>query len=381
MANPTLPAWAPRYSYGNHLVADLCATAASCAVVELLPLPPDENLRLRHGAYQRSTRSSTRIEGNPLNDADMRLAVASSDRTGGKAEQEVRNYWRALDMVEDWAQGRQPLSEAWIQQLHAVVIVRGWGRRQKRTPYRKEEVPVVDTLTRCIDYAPPCPGDVPTLMGQLCRWWQGSEALPAVVRAALLSHRFISIHPFDDGNGRCGRLLATASLWRCGLAFRGFLSIEEWFSKDREAYYAALQLGCPVNFYEGRHDPDHSPWLVFFADVVRQSATALAQQARKLQARQEPTAPHLWEALDRRSQQLLTRLRARVAAGQADAELFKPGDLEGWFAISSTTAQEWLKTWQSQGLLQPAKLGQRIRTWRLAQPWSNWVLSQPDQRE
>lgn len=57
MANANLPAWAPRYSYSNHLVADLCTTAASCTLVELLPLPPDENLRLRHGAYQRSTRA------------------------------------------------------------------------------------------------------------------------------------------------------------------------------------------------------------------------------------------------------------------------------------------------------------------------------------
>lgn len=176
-------------------------------------------------------------------------------------------------------------------------------------------------------------------------------------------------------------MLATAALWRCGYDFRRFLSIEEWFSQDREAYYAALQLGCPTDFYEGRHDPDHSPWLAFFAGVVHQAAGALAQQVRKLQARQGPTSPHPWEALDRRSQQLLTRLRARVAAGQADAELFKPGDLEGWFAVSSTTAQDWLKSWERKGLLQPAKEGQRIRTWRLAQPWASWVLSQPDQRE
>ncbi|MYJ60266.1 MAG: hypothetical protein F4094_07330 [Synechococcus sp. SB0672_bin_6] len=165
MAATNLPAWAPRYTYSNHLVADLCATAAARAVVEFLPLPPDENLRLRHGAYQRSTRSSTRIEGNPLDDKAVRLAVASSDRTGGKAEQEVRNYWRALDMVEDWSQSQQPLSEAWIQQLHAVVIVRGRGRRRQRSPYRSTEVPVVDNLTRRIDYAPPFPDDVPALMG------------------------------------------------------------------------------------------------------------------------------------------------------------------------------------------------------------------------
>ena len=98
-------------------------------------------------------------------------------------------------------------------------------------------------------------------------------------------------------------MLATAALWRCGYDFRRFLSIEEWFSQDREAYYAALQLGCPTDFYEGRHDPDHSPWLAFFAGVVRQAAAALAQQVRRLQACQRPTTPHPWEALDRRSQQ------------------------------------------------------------------------------
>ena len=48
--------------------------------------------------------------------------------------------------------------------------------------------------------------------------------------------------------------------------------------------------------------------------------------------------PHLWEGLDRRSQQLLTRLRARVAAGQEPADQFKPTELEEWFAVSSTTA-------------------------------------------
>ena len=375
------PEWTPRYTYSDQLVADLCITADASAVVQLLPLPPDDTLRLRHEAHQRSTRSSTRIEGNPLDDAAVRLAVASRDRTGGKAEQEVRNYWRALDMVEDWADGTHPLSEAWIQQLHAVVIVRGRGRRPKRTPYRSTEVPVVDTLTRRIDYAPPFPEDVPALMEQLCRWWRSSYHLPAVVRAALLSHRFISIHPFEDGNGRCGRLLATAALWRCGYGFRGFLSAEEWFAKDREAYYAALQLGCPFNFYDGRHDPDHSPWLGFFADALRHGASALARQARRLQARQEPAEPHPWEALDRRNQQLLTRLRARFAAGQAEAALFQPGDLREWFGISSPTAQEWLKDWEGQGFLQPAKAGQRIRTWRLASPWADWVLSQPEQRE
>ena len=85
--------------------------------------------------------------------------------------------------------------------------------------------------------------------------------------------------------------------------------------------------------------------------------------------------------LDRRSQQLLTRLRARVAAGQEQADQFRPTDLEEWFAVSSTTAQDWLHQWQEQGLLEPARTGQRIRSWRLREPWQQWVLGQPPQRE
>ena len=98
-------AWVPRYGYSNVLVNDLCAVADARARVELLPLPADESLRLRFAAYQRSTRSSTRIEGNPLDDQAVRVAIAAADREASKAEQEVRNYWRALDRVEEWAQG------------------------------------------------------------------------------------------------------------------------------------------------------------------------------------------------------------------------------------------------------------------------------------
>jgi Fic family protein len=115
MKRSASPPWSPRYSYGDALVGDLCAVADARARVELLPLPADESLRLRHAAYQRSTRSSTRIEGNPLDDQAVRVAIATADREGSQAEQEVRNYWRALDRVEEWAQGSSPLSEAWIQ--------------------------------------------------------------------------------------------------------------------------------------------------------------------------------------------------------------------------------------------------------------------------
>lgn len=66
-----------RFNYCNALVKNLGTIEAARAVIEVLPLPPDTALRLRHDAVQKSTRSSTQIEGNPLDEAAVRHAVFS----------------------------------------------------------------------------------------------------------------------------------------------------------------------------------------------------------------------------------------------------------------------------------------------------------------
>jgi hypothetical protein len=89
-------AFAPRLAYTSRLVNDLGAIEAARAVVDLLPLPPDASLRLRHDALQRSTRSSTQIEGNPLDVPDNGVPRPGYDHThdrlrpaeaGGRADE------------------------------------------------------------------------------------------------------------------------------------------------------------------------------------------------------------------------------------------------------------------------------------------------------
>ncbi|TAG70347.1 MAG: Fic family protein [Oscillatoriales cyanobacterium] len=287
----------PRFSYSHNLVTHLGVIEGARAVIEVLPLPPDTTLRLRHDALQRSTRSSTQIEGNPLDEAAVRRAIARSSRTGSDA--------------------------------------RGRGRRGSKSEYRITECPVVDTVTRAIDYGPPEPGDVPALMRELVGWLSSTAAaeLSAPMRAAILTHRFLSIHPFNDGNGRTGRLLATAELWRSGYRMRGFFSFDEYFNADRDRYYRSLQMGLPVNFYEGRHDPDHTPWLLYFLETMARAADELQLKAKSLYEGAAPDAPP-WEELSRRSQQLLTRLLARVLDGVENPFAIDVSDVASWFGVS-----------------------------------------------
>jgi Fic family protein len=139
----------------------------------------------------------------------------------------------------------------------------------------------VDTVTRTIDYAPLTPEDVPQLMQELVHWLSSNAAqeIPTPIRAAILTHRFLSIHPFGDGNGRTGRLLATAELWRSSYRMRGFFSFDEYFNADRDRYYRNLQIALPIDFYEGRHDPDHTPWIEYFVETMTQAARDLQTKA------------------------------------------------------------------------------------------------------
>ena len=366
----------PRFSYDPELIASLLEVEAAKAVIEVLPLPPDRALRLRLDALQKSTHSSTQIEGNPLDIAAVRRAIAAGPRVGTQAEQEVRNYWRALHRVEEFCLTTEPITEAFIRELHAVVIVRGRGRRGAESEYRVGECPVVDTATRRIDYGPPEPKDVPGLMGSLVQWLGSPAAarIPAAIRAGIAVHRFLSVHPFPDGNGRTGRLLGTAVLWQSSYRMRNFLSFDEYFNADRSRYYQNLQMSLPVDYYQGRHDPDHTPWLRYFVGVLACAAGQLRERARRLyEGTGRAAVP--WETLNRPQQQVLTEMLAREQAVETGAAELRPGDLVGWFGVSDRTAREWLQVWISQGLVEAvvSGAGHRIRRYRLTSPWRELV--------
>lgn len=370
----------PRFSYTHSMVRHLGLIESARAVVDVLPLPPDRMLWLRQAARQRATRNSTRIEGNTLNSVEVGQAVVAVGKSQTEMQQEVRNYWRALEWIEEQLEAHRALSEEFICELHCIVLVRGHGRRGTRSQYRTGECPVVDSATRRIDYGPPKPEDIPKLMEDLVDWWKCAAAaeLPGPLRAGLLAHRFVSIHPFGDGNGRTARALATTELWRAGYDMRGFLSLEEHYIADLQAYYDSLQMGLPVDFYDGRHDPDHTRWLDYFLSTMARAADDLRKRSVALYDPVNRPAPP-WEGLRRVQQQLLTRLVVRTLGGKSPECGFSPGEVVEWFGVSPPTAREWLEKWRDEGFVQPARPGgQRIRNYLLASEWACLVAEAAD---
>lgn len=360
----------PRFSYTHAMVGHLMQIEGACRLVDVLLLPPDAAFMLKYDAQRRSTRYSTAIEGNTLDLEGIRRGIALGDRTGTRQQQEVRNYWRALEWLESQVEDGARFSEEFLRRLHRIILVRGRGRRGERSDYRTEECPVVDLATGQVDYGPPQPEEVPSLMQALVAWRNSPEAtlLPGPVRAGILAYQFVTIHPFPDGNGRTARALATAELWFSGYRMRGFLSMEEEYFRDLPRYYDSLQMGLPMDYYEGRHDPDLTPWLSYFLEIMALAARRVSERALELhEAMPPPQVP--WEELNRRQQQLLSRLVLAEAEGE-EAPTFTPGDIADWFMVSAQTARTWLQEWHEAGFIEPASGEQRIRSWALQQPFA-----------
>jgi Fic family protein len=199
------------------------------AAVELSWVPA-----LQKDSRARNVHASTAIEGNPLTLEQVRAIEEGRTLAAGgdRSQREVLNYFAGLRYVEHNA-GKKRIHHEHIFTLHKIlaedVMDQGEAGRY-RTIY-----------VRVGSYVPPPPDDVSPLMFELLEWWnRAAKELSPVLSSAILHHRFESIHPFADGNGRTGRALALWELYRRGFDTYHIFSVDEFYWEDRPRYYAAL---------------------------------------------------------------------------------------------------------------------------------------------
>jgi Fic family protein len=226
---------------------------------------------LQKDSRVRNGHASTAIEGNPLTLEQVRALeegrelVASDERS----EREVLNYFAGLRYIEKNAQVKWIRHEHLFELHHLLadeVMDQGAAGR-----YRDINVQVGK-------HFPPAHADVSPLMFELLEWWNvQSVELSPILSSAILHYRFEDIHPFADGNGRCGRSLALWDLYRRGFDAHYLFSIDEYYWEDRPAYYAALSQVREAG-------DDLTQWLEYAAKGLRNTLNRVWLRLLKFQA-------------------------------------------------------------------------------------------------
>ena len=193
------------------------------------PLTDGEREQLRNSFLVDYTYSSNAIEGNTLTPSETAMVLAGM--TIG--EKPLRDHLEATGhrdtfcYLEEFVKSGEAVSESFIRQLHALVLA---DKPMDRGVYRR--IPVV--ITGAI-HTPPQPYMVAPMMETWVRDLRAARRHP-LVAAAEFHIRFEAIHPFIDGNGRTGRLLANFILMRSG-----YLPVSIKY-EDRRAYYNAFTV-------------------------------------------------------------------------------------------------------------------------------------------
>ncbi len=229
---------------------------------------------LRKIATIESIGSSTRIEGGTLTDSEIKELLDNVKITELKTrdEQEVIGYYDTLEIIyENYDYIR--LSENYIKQLHQNLLKHSDKDTRHRGQYKSLSNKVVanypdgvqkvifnTTEVHLVEYE----------MNNLIFWtntqFEKGEIHPLIIVANFI-YEFLSIHPFQDGNGRLSRLLTTLLLLQNDYLFIQYVSFENLIEKSKKEYYQALMEGQKNR---NKENENISKWTLLFFDKLNE---------------------------------------------------------------------------------------------------------------
>ncbi len=212
---------------------------------------------------------TSQIEGEQLAQEDIRSSIA--ERLGlplQNRKSPSRTVEGLVSILLDIVQEiERPLTSerlnAWQAGLFpngrsGIHVIRVGGYRQSTTPMEVISGPMGREK---VHYRAPASDAVPHLMEHFLGWFQGSSrALDGVLRAALAHFWFVTIHPYEDGNGRLARAICDLALAQDEGSSRRLYSLSAQIMKRRKSYYEILEA-CQTN------KAGITEWLLWFLDL------------------------------------------------------------------------------------------------------------------
>jgi Fic family protein len=295
-----------------------------------------------------------------LSEKQVDEVIESDDRKHFlKPEQEVRNYFLALNYLEEKADKKEQFSKKLILDVQKFVEK---GASKEKIGLRGAMPPgvlfaVYDSKTGAPDYIPPEYCDIPKLLDELVEYVNTTDDHPLIV-AAVVHYQLVTIHPFEDGNGRTARLLSGYIMDINGYGFNGIGSLEEYFAYDIDEYYESIQMGLPALYYSGRDNPPHPEiWINYFLRMVLLYSNKVCDL--QLSSNEDDVAGSLSFLKEKEKELLLFLIK------NCKRE-FTPVELSREFSVTNKTIINRLAVLSKNGFVVPLLVNERIRSYELS---------------
>ncbi len=259
-------------------------------------------------------------------------------------------YRRALNTAQKQLKQGYPLSPSLIKSVHRQLLSFGRGATKSPGEFKNEQNYVGDRDYRKIRFIPISPEQLPGGIENLFAFID-SGTYPVLVRTALAHLEFEALHPFQDGNGRVGRMLVTLMLWKSGTISAPHFYISRFFENRKEQYIHLMREVSRRGAWED--------WCRFFLTAVEQQAIDNLTVAESIRS--------LYEEMKHRFASLLSsKWSVRALDYIFTNPIFRNNGFTTRSGIPGATASRFTRVLLDEGLLQTVRpaAGRRPATYR-----------------
>jgi len=240
---------------------------------------------------------SSAIEGETLNAEEVRSSIAR--RLGIELAGLIpasRDVEGIVEMMLDATQKfSSPLTSERLFDWHAALFPTGRSGMHKITvgDWRKPEAGPMQVVSgpagkEKVHFEAPSADNLEKEMKAFLTWFEKQDGTDPVLRAGIAHLWFVTIHPFEDGNGRIARAIGDMALARADNTQERFYSLSSQIERERKDYYDQLEQ-------QQRGTPDITSWLEWFLDCLGRALTSAEDTLGNVMFKAK-----LWETINKR---------------------------------------------------------------------------------
>lgn len=296
---------------------------------------------------QKEALLSSQIEGTQSSLVDVLGADEDNEPTEDVGE--VVNYIKAMRYglhrihADDF-----PMSLRLLREIHEILMQQVRGGKAPLTPgeLRNSQNWIGGTNPNNARYVPPPPYEMQASLDNFEKYLHEEQDTPILIRCALIHYQFETIHPFNDGNGRLGRLLITFFLVWQGVLDEPMLYLSAYLKTHQQEYYDRLQ--------QVRTSGNFEAWVQFFLEGVVSVSEQVVNTTKSIQNLERADTDRILRG--RSAHAGVSLLRYLM-----EQPVVRVNDIKENIKVSYSKANNIIREFEQMGILKQISKGRRNR--------------------